>query len=155
MRRSDRGARRAGLLAAAALPLVVGCTTYRAAPAAVLPTGARVRVALTESGATALAPTLGTSVTGVEGEWGGGAGDTVVVRVDRLLTVPGVSIAWGGTPVGIRRDAIRSLERATISRRRTALVFGGAAFAAAAVIALLRLGGGGQGGGGDGGPTPF
>jgi hypothetical protein len=139
----------------AAAVLAGGCSTYRAATPEVLPAGARVRVALTQEGSSALAPVLGTSVSGVEGVWGVAAGDSVVVRVDRLLTVPGVSIAWTGAAVGLRRGGIRSVERSTISRGRTAVVVGAAALLAAAAVELFRRGGKGQGGGGDGGPTPF
>ena len=120
-----------------------------------MPAGARVRVLLTPEGTGALAPALGASVTGVEGEWGGGAGDSVVVRVQRLLTVPGVTIAWTGAAVGVRRGAIRSVERVTLSRPRTALVVGGGVALAAVLVELFRRGGKERGGPGDGGPTPF
>jgi hypothetical protein len=161
VRRSDRilrhARRAAALLPPALVPLVVplaACSTYRAAVPEVVPAGARVRVQLTPEGAAALAPALGTSVSGVEGEWAGGAGDSVVVRVARLLTVPGVTMDWNGTAVGMPRGAVRSVERATVSGQRTVLLVAGGVAVVAALVAAIVHGGKAQGGQ-DGGTSPF
>ena len=161
MRRSDLR-RAAALLSPALLPLLsaaAACWTYRAAEPALVPAGARVRVTLTPEGAAALAPSLGSSVAGVEGAWAGGegsgSGDSVVVRVERLLTPSGVAIAWTGAPVGMPRGAIRTVERSTISGQRTALFTAGGVAVAALLGAMFRRGGKSSGGAGEGGPSPF
>lgn len=128
-----------------------GCYTFAAAAPEALPAGTRVRVSLSEDGASALEPVVGASVSGVEGEVTRVGGDTLLVRADKLLTTPGVDVAWTG-----RDLALPAAWRRTVGRRRlavgrtTALAAGGVALSVA-VIALVRAIGDRQGDSGIGG----
>jgi hypothetical protein len=140
---------------AALLLAATACSVYRAAPSEGLPSGARVRVSLTPDGGAALASRLGGSVTGVEGAWVGERRDSVDVRVERLLTTNGVRVDWSGPPVAIARAAMQSVERATVSRGRTAALVGGVAAAGVALLAIVHRGGGATGTPGGGGTPGF
>ena len=135
-----RSVRASALLVAAS-----ACTVYRPATTEAVPAGARVRVALTPEGGTALASRLGGAVTGVEGAWLGERGDSIDLRVSRLLTAPGVSVEWSGPPVAIARGAVQSVERVRASPARTALLAAGVAGAAVALLAIVHRGGGAKG----------
>ena len=148
---STRAARRLaplGLLAA-----LGGCYAYAAAPPGALAPGARVRVALTDEGAAALAPSVGSSVAGLEGDLVRQAGDTLVVRPDRLLTTAGVDVAFTGDALAVPAPWQRAVDRRTLSPGRTTLLVAGGVAAAVGIIALVRaLGDAGGEPGGGGGP---
>ena len=132
-------------LAALGVLVSAACVTYRPAAIDALPADARVRVALTDAGSASLEPVLGTAVTGLVGEWGMARGDSVQVRVSRLLTAPGVDVDWTGAPVTLARGAVRSVERASTSRGRTALLVGAVAAGTVLVVDIVRRAGGAKG----------
>ena len=134
-----------------------GCYTYVATPPAAVPAGARVRIALSEAGSEALRPSVGSSVTGIEGSVERRGSDTLVVRPDRLLTTAGVDVAWTGGALTVPADWQRGLDRRRLAGGRTALLVAGGVAASVGLIALVRgLGdSGGDPGGGGGGPITF
>ena len=152
--RAARGTTRLVRLARlAGLVVLGGCYTFASAAPGEVPPGARVRVALTDSGATALAPVVGSSVTGVEGDFLRAGGDTVVVRADRLLTTAGVDVQWAGRDLNIPGPWRRGVDRRRLDTGRTAAVVAGGVALSAGFIALIRaIDGGGQGDPGGGGP---
>lgn len=156
MRELTRGAtaaarRLAPLAPLAGLALLGGCYTFAAAAPGAVPPGARVRVALTEPGASALAPAVGASVTGVEGSLLRTGGDTVVVRADRLFTTAGVDVQWAGGALNIPGPWRRGVDRRRLAAGRTAALVAGGVALSAGLIAIVRSGGGAEGeaGGGD------
>ena len=142
--------RAARLLPLATLVAAGGC--YRFAPAGDVPPGAHVRVALTDSGATALAPSVGSSVTAVEGSVLRRGGDTLVVRADRLLTTAGVDVQWAGGDLRIAGPWRQGVDRRRLDRGRTTALVAGSVALSAAFVALIRTSGDGQGGPGGGDP---
>jgi hypothetical protein len=150
------GRRRAAVVGALATHvLLVGCYAHvPAAPASVAP-GARVRVALSDEGVRALAPSVGTGVRGVEGQVVRLAGDTLVLSADRLLTTADVDVAWAGSDLALPTAWRQGVERRRLSGRRTALLAAGGAALAVALLALVRRSGDSQGAPGPGGGTPF
>ena len=141
--------------ACALLCAASACSVYHAAAPETVPVGARVRLTLTPAGSAALAPRLGGAVTGLEGEWAGERGDSIDVRVSQLLTAPGVRVDWSGPPVTIARGDVRSVERESVSRGRTALLAGGVVAAGAALLAIVHRGGAASGEPGGGGQPGF
>lgn len=136
----------------AGLVLLGGCYTFAPTTPGAVPAGARVRVALSEPGVAALAPTVGAAVTGVEGDLLRAAGDTVVVRADRLLTTAGVDVQWSGGALNIPGPWRRGLDRRRLAAGRTAAIVAGGVVLSAGLVALVRSGGGGQGDGSGGDP---
>jgi len=122
-----------------------GCYTFAPVTPASVPVGGQVRVGLTAAGAAALAPTLGTGITGVEGAVVRQAGDTLVVRPTTLEAAGGVDVVWTGSDVAIPAGWTTGVERRRVSTVRTALLVGGGVAAAAAVIGLARSGGSDKG----------
>jgi len=148
-----RAARRLAPLAPlAGLALLAGCYTFAAAEPGAVPAGARVRVALTEPGAAALAPAVGASVTGVEGSLLRTGGDTVVVRADRLLTTAGVDVPWAGGALNIPGPWRRGVDRRRLAPGRTAALAAAGVALSAGLVAAVRSGGGAQVGAGGGDP---
>jgi hypothetical protein len=144
---------RAAASAAALAAALGGCYTFAPAAAGAVPSGARVRVALTESGAAALSPTVGSSVTAIEGDLlRVVGGDTVVVRADRLSTTAGVDVQWSGGDLNIPGPWRQGVDRRRLARGRTAGLVAGGVAVSAGLFALIRHNGGGQGGGGGGDP---
>ncbi|GLC28029.1 hypothetical protein [Roseisolibacter agri] len=148
--------RRAALVGTlAAHTLLVGCYAHvPAAPGSVAP-GARVRVGLTDAGVGALASSLGSSVRGLEGQVERVAGDTLVLRPDRLLTTADVDVAWSGDALALPAAWRQGVERRQLAKGRTAVLVGGGVALVVALVAVLRKAGEGAGGPGGGGPTPF
>ncbi|MGZ8456889.1 MAG: hypothetical protein ACXWZ4_09855 [Gemmatirosa sp.] len=135
--------------------LLAGCYAHvPAAPGSVAP-GARVRVALTDAGAQALASAVGTGVRGVEGRVVRLGGDTLVLSANRLLTTADVDVAWAGADLALPAAWRQGVERRRLSGGRTALLAAGSVALVAAVLALVRRSGDAQGGPGPGGGTPF
>jgi len=132
-----------------------GCYTYAVAAPAALPTGAQVRVALTDAGAAGLAPTVGSAVSGVEGAIVRQRGDTLVVRASRLLTSAGVDVAWTGPDLGVPAPWRSAVERKRIAAGRTSLLVAGGIAVSAGAIALIRGIRDRGGDGGDGGGDPI
>lgn len=128
-----------------------GCYVFTASASGALAPGARVRVPLTTEGAAALAPTIGASVTGVEGSLVRTSGDTLVVRADRLLTTADVDVAWTGAELTIPASWHQGVQRRALAKGRTALLLAGGAAVATAVIVVVRRAGDAEGGspGGD------
>ena len=153
MRELGRAARGAAARFAplAGLVLLGGCYTFVSAAPETVPAGARVRVALTEPGAAALASTVGASVRGVEGNLLRAGGDTLVVRADRLLTTAGVDVQWAGGQLNIPGPWRGGLDRRRLATGRTAALVAGGAVVSAGLVALIRGGGGGGQGDGSGG----
>ena len=150
-----RRRRRALIGALAAHTLLVGCYAHvPAAPGSVLP-GARVRVALSDEGVRALASSLGASVRGLDGQVERVAGDTLVLRPDRLLTTADVDVAWSGDALALPPAWRQAVERRQLSRSRTAVLVAGGVALVVATLAVLRAAGDGRGGPGGGNPTPF
>jgi hypothetical protein len=148
-------ARRAALgLALGLAPALGGCYTFAAAAPGALPAGARVRVTLTEAGASALAPAVGAGVSGIEGDVVRQGGDTLVVRPARLLTSAGVDVAWSGDTLRVPPPWQRAVDRRRLAAGRTSLLVAGGVAASVGIIALVRglRDRGGEPGGGGGGP---
>jgi len=122
---------------AALLLLLCGCFQYLPSTPAGNPAGVEVRVGLTPAGSRELAPVIGSSVTAVEGRLVETSGDTLTLRVSRLLTAAGVPVSWSSAPVRIPGTAVASVERQALARGRTAVVV--AAVAALGVLAWRAL----------------
>lgn len=136
----------------ATLALLGGCYTFAAAAPGAVPPGARVRVALTEPGAAALAPTVGASVTGVEGSLLRTGGDTLVVRADRLFTTAGVDVQWAGGELNIPGPWRGDVHRRRLAPGRTAALAAAGVALSAGLVAVVRSGGGAKGDAGGGDP---
>lgn len=156
--RAGRAPRLAGAAALAALiGGAGGCYTFAPVPTpatAAVPADAYVRVALSDAGASALQPVGGESVRAIEGPLVRQAGDTVVVRADRLLTtVAGVDVTWTRGEIAVPAPWRTTVERRHLARGRTALLVGGGVALSAGILALVRALGDAQGDAG-GGPPP-
>lgn len=138
----------------AAMSFATGCYTFAPVAPSTVADGARVRIGLTGQGAVALAPALGTGISGVEGAVLRRNGDTLLVRPTTLDAAGGVDFAWTGGDVAIPTSYTSGVQLRRLSKGRTALFAGVGVAAAVGAIAIAR-GGGGQGGpsGGDGPPN--
>ncbi len=133
---------------AVAAVLLGGCYRYNAVnepPGA----GADVRIHLTETGATSLAPLLGAGTMSVSGRIITASDSSLLIAVSE--TGRGDSrVAWAGERITVPRFALASAEHRSLDRWRTVGV-GAIGVGAAAVVALLvNALGSGSGGDGDG-----
>ena len=157
--RSDR--RRRGFAQRAALALVVSyvaashvaaCTTVRPLAGARAPVPSRVRLALTDSGAVALARYLGPGVVSITGRLDGDSAGTYVVRTSAVQTADGSEHRWDGDPVRVPRHFVANVGAVRVAPMRTAAA---SALVAGAFVALYAMvhGGVARSGGPSGGPN--
>ena len=129
-----RHARAALSCALAGLTALGGC--YRYTPMSDAPgTGSDVRIHLTPSGTTSLAPVLGAGTTSISGRIISAADSGVVIAVSET-SGPRGRVPWAGEHIALPRDVLGSAERRSMDRRRTVKVVA-VGVGAAAVMALL------------------
>jgi len=155
--------RRLAAVAPAALALIAGAGCYRHVPVApsdlaTAAPGATVRLFLTPTGTTQLAPRLGPETISLDGRVERASADSVALVVSRTTKAYGGTIAWVGERVTIPMPLVAHAERRMLDRGRTAgMALSGAAAAGAALAVLLGQHGAGSGsdpGNGGGGPSP-
>jgi hypothetical protein len=110
--------------------LAGGCYRYAAIAPNVAAPMSDVRLTLSATGASALAPTLGRSTTVVEGRILRVTDSTYMLAVSSTLK-PDVEDAgsvtrtvWAGESVSIPRNAVAGVEQRSIDNRRTAMAVG-------------------------------
>lgn len=130
------------------LVLLGGCYRYTAVnepPGA----GADVRIRLTETGATSLAPLLGAGTTSVSGRVISASDSALLIAVSETGRADS-RVAWAGERITVPRIALASAEHRSLDRWRTVGVGAigvGAAGAVALLVSLLSAGSGGDGDG--------
>jgi hypothetical protein len=138
-------------LAAVALlssALGLACYDYRPITTPSAMEGRRVQLYLTDSGAVALARSVGPSVEALEGTFMGDSAGAYQLAMSTSRTRNGVETDWRGERVFVPRPLVATMLERRFSSSRTVFATGLAALGVGAVTVGLR----GKGEGGGGGP---
>lgn len=111
-----------------------------------------VRVLLTPAGSEALARSLGANVRQIEGVVARSSADTLVLAVQRTLTIAGEGFASSGDTVAVQRRYVESVAVQQYSRKRSVGL--AVAIVSFVVIALTGIVAGSSGASGTGQPGP-
>jgi hypothetical protein len=143
------------LLGALAIPLLVGCYTYRPVIQPSALDGDLVRLTLTDSGAVSLASQLGPATENVSGRVVQDTAGAYILAVTGTRRRGGLETDWRGEHVAVPWPLVAHLEQRRFSRRRTALAaVGMVAIALGAREAFWGPGGVFGGAPPGGGPSP-
>ena len=135
-----------GIFRASLLGLFTGFSAgcYTTVPITATPQPGQVLVMnLNDQGRAALGPSVGASVTQIEGMLDTRTDSAYTVKVASVVYMNGTNNRWTNEPLTIRSDLVRDMREKKFSRSRTALLAGGIVGAVAAFIAtrdLLGLG---------------
>ncbi|HEY4733121.1 MAG TPA: hypothetical protein VIH53_01090 [Gemmatimonadaceae bacterium] len=135
------------------VPLVAGCYQYQPVTTASTPTGAPVRLTLTDAGSAQMAPALGPSVEEVGGKLLTDSADAYVVALSESRRRNGVEMDWRGEQVSISKSLVASIQLRQFSPTKTGFLTAGF-IAALVVLERSFWGPGGVFGGGPPGPGP-
>lgn len=135
--------------------LTAACHTYTPVAGQSVAPGGTVRVRLTDTGAVAVAPSVGPYARAIEGRVGSVTDSTVVLAVTGLTRANGQDETWRGESVAVPRSGVADMAVPKLSRPRSWLLAGGLMAGAAALGAVLggagqNVGRGGSGGGNGG-----
>jgi len=116
-----RAARAAGC---ALLSFGAACFQYRAASPAGLPAGAHAAVALTDSGAVLLAPTVGPRAARLEGRLVAAEPSAVTMAVSTIVRARDQAESWPRESVRVPMTAVRQFQVRRLDGPRSALLAG-------------------------------
>jgi len=128
------------LAALAILSLTTACYSYKEAEPVdqVAPaTGSRIRVRLTQEGATALAQQIGPQAVNLDGDVIAASQDSLRLALSAVEDARHITTTWKGEQVTIPRGAIASLGQRKLAVGPTALLGGLAAGGVVAAAALF------------------
>ena len=132
---------------------LAGCYTYAGTPAADVPVGREVRVALTDSGSAAVAELVGPRAATLEGRFVARAPDAFTMNVAEVTRFDGSSEGWRGERVTLPQPTVKWVQRRSFARGRTAGLTAGLLAVAFVTVRAFQGSedisrGGGRGGGG-------
>lgn len=128
--------------------LALACYDYRPVTSPAMLEGRRVQLLLTDSGALALARSVGPAVEAVEGTFIGDSAEGYRISMVTSRTRGGIETDWRGERVFVPRSLVAAMMERHFSSSRTAFASGLAALGVGAITVGLR----GKGEGGGGGP---
>lgn len=122
----------------------VGCYAQAPLNGAVPATGATVVVELTDQGRVSLGGQVGSEVDVIEGAVVSATAAEMVVAVQRVTSLRGVTTRWSGEEVRMRTEDYRQASVKTASKGKTTLLVGSAAAVGLAAVLTKSLIGGGS-----------
>lgn len=137
---------------ASLLSFFTACYVERPVTAATPAPSTRIIAQLTDTGAAAMANTIGPAATAVEGVVAQGDANTWTLRLVRVEQRGGTSTAWNRELVTFPRYALTNAREKRLDKKRSWIV--GGIIAAAIVAGTLLFSSGVTGGGGGGEPVP-
>lgn len=127
-------------LAVSAAAVLSACYDYVRPPRDAPVPGSEVRVALTDAGSLAVAPSVGPRVETVDGRLTSVGADSVVLGATETTQYDGTESTWRGERVAVPRSAISSMSVRRLNGTKTALIGVAAVGALVALIAGFKLG---------------
>ena len=119
-----------------------GCYQYVPLTPQAAPVGSQVRIELSDRGVVSVQPSLGNSVTAVEGTVRGAAADSLTIALADVERRGSGTQTWAGETIVLKPEDIRAVNERRLSHTRTTVVATSAiTLAAAGIIAIAKASG--------------